>query len=48
MEKTPGAPAEPDVQVVKEEIKKTRQQAREMERDIQKLENEKKILEFHR
>lgn len=48
MERVQGAPAEPDVQVVKEEIRKKHKQAREMERDVQKLENEKKIIEFHK
>ena len=48
MEKVQGAPAEPDVQAVKEEIRKKHKQAREMEQDVKKLENEKKIIEFHK
>ncbi len=48
MERVQGAPAEPDVHAVKEEIRRTHKQAREMERDRQKLENEKKIIEFHK
>lgn len=48
MDRTQDAPANSDVQEVKDEIRRTHKQAREMERDIQKLENEKKILNFHK
>lgn len=50
MEGTPGyeETAQPDEQLVVEEIQKTKRQAKELQRDRQKLENEKKILEFHK
>lgn len=48
MDRVQDAPAEPDVQAVKEEVRRTHKQARGMERDMQKLENEKKIIEFHK
>ena len=38
----------PDEQLVREEIQRAKRKAKEMERDIKKLENEKKILEFHK
>ena len=40
--------SQPDKQLVVEEIQRSKRKAKEMERDSQKLENEKKILEFHR
>ena len=39
---------EPDMHIVKQEIQHCHRQVREMEKDFKKLENEKKILEFHK
>ena len=39
---------QPDKQLVVEELQKVKRKAKEMDRDLQKLENEKKILEFHK
>lgn len=40
--------SQPNMQSVKHEIERLHKQVRERERDFKKLENEKKILEFHK
>lgn len=48
MDGVSDAPSQPDLHAVKDEVHKIHKQAREMERDLKKLENEKKIIEFHK
>ena len=40
--------SQPDEQLVIEEIQKAKRKVKKMERDMEKLENEKKILAFHK
>ncbi len=50
MKGTPGyeESSQPDEQLVVEEIQRTKKKVKELERDMRKLENEKKILAFHK
>ena len=44
----PGDTVDPDPHKIKREIDEVHKQAREIERHLKKLENEKKILAFHK
>lgn len=41
-------PLQPSVLAVKDEIQRVHTQTKEMERDLKKLEAEKKIIQFHK
>lgn len=48
MKDTPGASSQLDMHALKDKIQRLHKQAREVERDLKKRENEEKILEFHK
>ena len=48
MEVAPTATFQPSMEAVKDKIRGLHTQANEMERDLNKLEAEKRIMEFHK
>lgn len=42
------APQQPSIQAVKDEMRRVHARSREMERDLKKLEAEKRIIQFHK